>query len=123
MPKKIFSLPRFCVGSTCSMAANSASGSGRFSSITGDDTPQTNEIRLLNVQAEAYSRFCDQQRGIGWVCLQFAPQCSHIDAQILDLALVLRPPHLTQELTMCDHFAGVLDEHEIGRASCREDGR
>lgn len=45
---------------------------------------------------------------LGRVVLQFLPEMSHIDAQIVPAFRVRRPPHLTQQLRVCDHPSGVV---------------
>src|SRR5579862_8919048 len=47
-------------------------------------------------------------RGIGF---QFSPQLSDVDSQVLRLLRAVRPPNFVQELTLCEHFAGMADEH------------
>src|ERR1017187_9092501 len=51
-------------------------------------------------------------RGVG---LQFLPQVSQIDAQVVGLLDIVRPPNLAENLTVCEHFPGMLDKESQER--------
>ena len=47
-------------------------------------------------------------RGVG---LELAPDLGHVDPQVVGLGLVLRAPHLLQQLPLGDELARVADQH------------
>src|SRR5260221_14659268 len=65
--------------------------------------------RLLH-QAIAHGRFGQDVPGLRRVVLEFLPQMSHIHAHVVSVLGMRGPPHLAQDLSMREDFAGIGDQ-------------
>ena len=61
-------------------------------------------------QAISYGRFVDDERRPHRVALELLAQASHRDAQIVDMILLRRSPHRSQQVGVGENAAGVLGE-------------
>src|ERR1035437_3048358 len=69
-----------------------------------------NRALLLADQAIADARLSDQQFWLCRVRFQFLPQMRQVNAQVVRLLDIVRPPDLAEYLPVREHLPGVLDE-------------
>src|SRR6185312_5994141 len=65
----------------------------------------------IESQTVTDARLSLQVPGASRVALQLPAQLCDIDAQVLRLLGVLRPPYFVEQLSLRHHPAGVLDQH------------
>src|ERR1035437_9261091 len=78
---------------------------------TADSLPYCFYIcALLQHKAIANSGFCDEVLGLRRIPLQFLPQMSHIDPQVVPALNMRWAPDVAQQLALSEHLTGVRQE-------------
>ena len=76
---------------------------------------QRRRAPLIDLQTVAHAGLGAQEARIGRVGLQLVPQLRHVDAQVVPVLDVRRPPHLGEQLPVRAHLSGVANQHATSR--------
>ncbi len=81
-----------------------------FSRVFYRATHVTTWVVFLWHKPIADTGFGQQMAGLGGIAFQLLTKMSHINTQIVAVLHRIRPPHLIQQLTLRQHFSGIVQQ-------------